>query len=339
MTLSARRLARRTILGAALGMLALAPVGTSVQAQEWAPEKGVEIIVGTSAGGSLDRMGRFAEQWLRSSGKAPSNTVLINKPGGGHAIAMNYIKDRAADPHYLLAVNTLMITNNLLGRSPIRFDEFTPIAVLYEEPMTFAVHADSDLHTAEDVVNRLKADPASLAISVSSGVGTANHVAVVKLAQAIGADVSAIKAVSFESGGDGITALLGKHVDIAVTPPEGMMQFVDDGQLRIIAVAGDTRGGGPLADIPTWRELGYDVSVSAWRGVVAPPGLAPEHIAYWESAFEEMIASDDFKATAESEFFTARYTDSAGSLKFFEELDEQFKAYLEAIGFEQPAAN
>lgn len=314
-----------------LGALAWAD---GAQAQSWLPEKPVEIVIGNAPGGAMDRLARLAEGWLKAGNLIALESIVLPKPGGGHAIALAYIQSHAAEAEYLMAVNTLLISNNLLGRSELKYTDFTPISILYDEPMVFAVKSDSDIKDAADLAARLKADPASVSFSVSSGLGTANHMAAVLLAKAVGAPIEGLKMVSFESGSEGITAVLGGHVDVVVTPPASMMQFVNSQEMRIIALAGENRAGGALAEVPTWKELGYDVSVSAWRGIIAPPGLTPAQIGFWETAFAGFMASEAYKKSAEEELFTAHYLDSAASAAFLGEMDQQFRDYLTLVGVE-----
>lgn len=323
------------ITACVVGCVAAAAIGAPIDASRasaWKPEKAVEIVIGVAPGGAMDRMARLLEGWLKSESIVSSKSIVLPKPGGGHAVAMAYIKGRAGDPHYLMAVNTLLISNNLLGRSQLKYSDFTPVSILYEEPMVFAVRKDSAIKDAADLAKRLKENPASVSFSVSSGLGTANHMAAVLLAKAVGADIRQLKAVSFDSGSEGITAALGGHVDVVVTPPGSMMQFVNAGDLRIIALAGDARAGGILASVPTWKELGYDVSVSAWRGLIAPPGLKPEEIDFWQKAFAEFMNSEAYKKNAEEEIFAARYLDAAEGAKFLAQMDRQFRDYLTLVG-------
>lgn len=321
----------------ALGIVAVVGIFTSSApsiADEWKPEKPVEFVIGNAPGGAMDRLARLADYWLKSKDLIPAASIVLPKPGGGHAVALAYIKSHAGDANYLMAVNTLLISNNLLGRSELKYSDFTPISILYEEPMVFAVKGDSSIKDAADLADRLKKDPASVSFSVSSGLGTANHMAAILLAQAVGADIRSIKTVSFESGSEGITAVLGGHVDVVVTPPGSMMQFVKSKDIRIIALASDARIDGVLVDVPTWKELGYDVMVSAWRGVIAPPGLTNEQIDFWQKAFAEFLTSDAYKKSAGEEIFKARYLNSADSAKFLAQMDQQFRDYLKLVGVE-----
>lgn len=328
-----KRSARVGAFGAMVAIAALVRTGPAL-AEDWKPSKPVEIVIGNAPGGAMDRLARLAEGYLTAQDLISKQSIVLPKPGGGHAVALAYIKSHEGDPEYLMAVNTLLISNNLLGRSDLKYTDFSPISILYEEPMVFAVNNDSPIKDGKDLAERLKKDPSSVSFSVSSGLGTANHMAAVLLAKAVGADVRSLKAVSFESGSEGITAALGGHVDVVVTPPGSMMQFVNSKQLRIVAVAGDQRVGGALAGVPTWKELGFDVSVSAWRGIVGPPKLTPEQIDFWQKAFAGFMTSNAYKKSADEEIFTARYLDAAASAKFLADMDQQFRDYLKLLGME-----
>lgn len=322
----------RKLAFSAIAMIGLATSGEPALAADFQLGKPLEMVIGNAPGGAMDRLARLTDAYLKSENLIPSDSIVLPKPGGGHAIALAYVKSHAKDPSRLMAVNTLLISNNLLGRSPLKYSDFTPISILYEEPMMFAVKYDSPIKDGADLAQRLKADPSSVSFSVSSGLGTANHMAAVLLAKAIGADIRKLKAVSFESGSEGITSVLGGHVDVVVTPPGSMMQFIDTKQLRFIAVAGEHRASAPLADVPTWKELGYDVSVSAWRGIIGPPGLTPEEIDFWQKAFEGFMKSDEYKKSAQEEIFEARYLNAADSAKFLADMDAQFRQYLTLVG-------
>jgi putative tricarboxylic transport membrane protein len=319
---------------AAIASVALLAGAESAPGQEWKPTKPVELVVGNAPGGAMDRLARLSESFLKSKNLIPEKSIVLHKPGGGHAVALAYIKGRARDPHYLMAVNTLLISNSPLGRSELKHSDFTPVAILYEEPMVFAVKGDSKIKDAADLAERLKKNPTSVSFSVSAGLGTSNHMAAVLLAKAVGAPIQAVKTVSFDSGSEGITAVLGGHVDVVVTAPGSMMQFVNSKEMRIIALAGEERVGGALADVPTWKEVGYDVAVSSWRGIVAPPGLTPAQVDFWQKAFAEFMQSDLYKKSAEEEIFTARYMNAATTGQFLAQMDQQFREYLKVVGVE-----
>lgn len=301
-------------------------------AQDWKPSKRVEVVVGVAPGGAMDRTARFIDEGLKRSGFLPPASTVQNKPGGAHAVALSYTASKKGDPLYIQIVNTPIVANKLLGRSPLSFEDVSPLALLFDEKMLFAVHPSSKLKTPADLIAALKADPASLSFSVSSGIGTANHFAVMLLAQAVNVDPIKLKTVSFGSAAEGITATLGNHVDVVVTTPSALAPFAEAKQLRMIAVASDKRLPAPLSDVPTWKEAGADIKVGAWRGVVAPPGIKPAEIQGWEKALAQIIRSAEFEKEAKQEFLEPNFLGAADTAAFFRSENQRYGSVLKALG-------
>ena len=108
----------------------LACIAGPAPAQVWKPAKGIEIVVPTTPGGSVDLSGRFLQKILQDSGLVKVPVTVINKPGGGGALSLVYLNQHAGDAHYL-AVNTPnIVANDLNGRSAIRYTDVTPLATL-----------------------------------------------------------------------------------------------------------------------------------------------------------------------------------------------------------------
>ena len=115
--------------------------------------------------------------------------------------------------------------------------------------------------------------------------------------------------------------------------PDSRLFVLEKGAVALrLSAAEVLRADAPLADIPTWKEIGYDVSVSAWRGVIGPPGLKPEEIDFWQKGFEGFMKSDEYKKSAKEEIFEARYLNAADSAKFLADMDAQFRDYLTLVG-------
>lgn len=322
---------RRALLAASAGLgWAALPALSRAQspAGAWVPDRPVEIVVGVGPGGAQDRTGRDVERFLKQAGYAPAGSVVSNRPGGGHAVAMAYTLKHAKEANILQVVGGVVLSNNILGRSPISYSQFTPISILFDELMVFAVGSKSSIKTPADLIARLKQDPASVSFSISSGIGTTNHVSVLLLAKQLGLDLKKIKAISFNSSTEGVTATIGGHVEVAVTTPFALNPFVESGDLRYIAVASAERATGPLAQVPTWRELGYDVVVPAWRGVLAPPGLTPAQVAYWDKAFAAITATAEWKAMLDAELLVAHRLDSAQTAAYLRSEDKRFRELL-----------
>src|SRR5262245_33810630 len=113
--------------------VALASAAALAQAQQsaWRPQRAVEIVVPTGPGGSLDASGRLMQKILQANRLVEVPVLTVNKPGGGQAIAMSYLDQRAGDGHYLLNSTMALMTGHLLGRSKVNYTDYTPLAVLF----------------------------------------------------------------------------------------------------------------------------------------------------------------------------------------------------------------
>jgi putative tricarboxylic transport membrane protein len=326
-------LTRRAMLASTAAAFAAAgmPGLAFAQGTPWKPTQPVEVVVGVGPGGANDRTARDIERFLKDGGFTPAGSFVSNKPGGGHSVALAYTLSHPGDANILQVTGGVMLSNNILGRSPISYKQFTPIATLFDEQMVFAVGANSAIKTAQDLVDRLKADPSSVSFSISTGIGTTNHISVLLLAKQLGLDIQKIKAVSFNSSTEGVTATIGGHIDVVVTTPFALNPFVESGDLRYIAAASAERSGGLLADVPTWRELGHDIVVAAWRLVVAPPELTPEQIAYWDNAFATVTETGEWKAMLAKESLVAHRLSSAETKAYLDNEDARYRELLASI--------
>jgi len=329
---------RRAFLGStAVGLAIAALPGLAAAQTGWTPEHAVEVVVGVAPGGANDRTARDVEANLKAIGAIPNDSITVNKPGGGHSVALAYTISHAGDPHFLQVIGGVMLSNNILGRSPQKYSDVTPIAMLFNEQMAFAVAKDSKITDAQTLLDMLAADPGSVSFSISTGIGTTNHLSALLVAKAAGADVTKLKAVAFDSSSEGVTATLGGHIDVAITTPYALDPFVESGELRYIAVASEERAGGLLADTPTWKELGIDAVVYAWRSVVAPPGLTEDQVAYWDKSFTDLQASQGWKDMLAKENLMPAPMDSKTFAAFLESENARYTELLANVS--EPAKN
>lgn len=114
----------------------------------WRPERPIEIVVPAGAGGSIDGTARLVQRILQNNRIVDTPVLAVNKAGGGGAIALNYLDQRSGDGHYLLTSTMSLMTNHILGRSKVTYTDYTPLATLFSEYMTFVVRPDSPLKTA-----------------------------------------------------------------------------------------------------------------------------------------------------------------------------------------------
>jgi putative tricarboxylic transport membrane protein len=269
---------------------------------------------------------------LQDSGLVKVPVTVVNKPGGGGAVSLVYLNQHAGDGHFLATNTPNIIANDINGRTPVRYTEITPLATMADQYTAVAVRADSPLRTGQDMIDRLRKDPGSLAVSTPTTLGSINHLSYALVARAAGIDVKKLKAVILGSGGDGATAVLGGHVDAHVGTTSSVIRMVEAGKLRVLAIAAPKRLGPPYEGTPTWTEQGYPVVLGTWRGVIGPRGMTREQIAFWDDVFAKVVASETWKKALRDNSWEANYLDSDGTKKLFEADYAQYRSILADLG-------
>ena len=297
----------------------LACTASQSQAQPaWKPDRNVEIVVPSAPGGSNDKTARTVERIIQEKRLLAGTTLtVVNKPGGGNMMTMNYLIQHPGDAHYVMVGTPTILTNHIIGASPLNYTDFTPIASLFNDYVVFAVKADAPFKSGRELAERLKKDPKSVSIGFATAVGSHNHIAAGLLAKTIGADVRSLKVIAFKGSAEAITALLGGHIDLVTTAAGNVAEHVTAGKLRVVGVAANQRLPGPFASVPTWKEQGINVVFGGWRSIMGPKGMTPAQIAFWEKILSQVVATPEWKTDLERNYWSNDFA-----------LSEQYKADL-----------
>lgn len=163
-----------------------------------------------------------------------------------------------------------------------------------------AVRADSEFKTLDDLVKALKANPGKVVIGSGGTVGGQDWMQTALIARAAGINPRDLRYVAMEGGGELATALLGGHIHVASTDISDSVPHIESGGMRILAIMSDERlPGASVADIPTAKEQGYDVSWSVVRGFYMGPKVSDAEYDWWKTAFDNLLASEDFATLRE----------------------------------------
>ena len=298
----------------------------------WKPAKNLEIVVGVGPGGGIDRTARTLQRVMQDRRLIEVNSTVVNKPGAGGLLAQAYLNQHAGDAHYIEVSSSSLLTNHITGKSANAWSDFTPIAMLYDEFLAFAVRTDSPLRNGRDLAELIRKDTAALPAGIATSIGNTNHIALAMLARLVGADVRKLKVVIFSSGGESTTALLGGHVGLVIAPSATVLPQMQSGALRLIAIAAPKRSEGPYAQVPTWRELGYDIVASNWRPIMGPRGFSAEQTAYWENVILRFTQTAEWKDELAATGGVAHYMGSRELAKFLAAQSTELRAVLTELG-------
>ncbi len=313
-----------------LGMMACLAAGTAV-AQEWKPERNIELVVSSGAGGAADRSARTIQKFLQEVPGMPS-VVVNNKPGGSGTVAWTYVNQHPGDGHYISTLNTALVTNQIVGLSTLRYQDVTPLNILMHEYVAVWVRSASTLMSGKDLVAKLKQDPGSVSFGISPARGNQNHIVLGMIARAAGIDPKALKIVVYSSGGAGVTAALGGHVEVWAGTAGSARQHMQGGKIRVLGISSEQRQGGAFAEVPTFREQGIDAVYYAWRGFLGPGGLTAAQTAFWDRAFASIVASEAWNGELEKNAWGREFKGSAETRKFLEAEHKLLEKILADLG-------
>jgi putative tricarboxylic transport membrane protein len=273
-------------------LAALAAVGAVPLAAR--ASSNLKMMIPANPGGGWDTTGRALGKALQDAGVAGS-VSFENKGGAAGAIGLaQFVNASKGDPNALMVMGAVMLGGIITGKPPVSLSQATPIARLTSEYNVFVLPANSPLKSMKDVVEQMKKDPASVKWGGGSR-GATEHIAAAMLAREVGVDATKINYVPFRGGGEATAAILGGNVTVGGSGYSEFQQYIETGKMRPIAVTSAQRLKG--LDIPTMRELGYNVEIGNWRGVYAPPGITPQQ----RQALTDMIVkATKSKAWAEA---------------------------------------
>jgi putative tricarboxylic transport membrane protein len=309
--------------------------GSGNQAAAAYPEKQITLIAPSGAGGGIDGTARSFVKAMEEA-KFVSQPILVeNRPGGGQSVGLaDFITQDKKNMHKLLLPSTPILINHLKkeGNSPHSFRDMTPLAQLVVDYNVIAVPANSKYKDLKEIFAELKANPKSLTIAGGSSPGSIDHLALMMPALKAGLDVKQLKYVPYDGGSDSIVATIGGNADVLLSDVSTLGEYIRAGKLRPVAIASPERLEGLFKDVPTYKEQGYDVEVTLWRGIFGPKEMSPEIAKYWEEKIKVLTESDTWKKEVESKGFVSAYKPGAEFQSYMEKQEAQLKEVLIELG-------
>lgn len=253
---------------AAVGFLAL--VGSPARAAENFPNRPIQLVIPFAPGDTDNMLRPFAEKMGEFLGQP---VVLNYKPGAGGGVGAGAVAASKADGYTLVGTSSGSIVVVPLANKDVKYtaESFTPIASLAEGGFMLVVPASSPFKTVKDMVEYAKKNVGKLTFSSSGALGITHLLAEI-FSQEAGVKLNHIP---FQGSGPAITALLGGHVDMASTAIAPAQSHIKAATLRPLAVFGDTRLRA-YPEVPTLKELGYNVGSPTLYGISAPKGTPKE---------------------------------------------------------------
>lgn len=218
---------------------------------------------------------------------------VLNRPGSGGAVAMRQLLAAPPDGYTLAIMTASGVVNMATGNIPYEPRDFRQIARIQLDPYMIAVPSDSPFTTLQEFFDHAEENPGGLSIA---GFGTTSgHFLAFSRLQAAAGD-SRIQWIAYEGSADAAVASLGGHTDAVHTTYNVIREHLRAGTMRVLATASPM---GSLPDVPTYRDLGYDLAPVHWRGVMAPAGLPDELVSRIRELLEQTVEEEEFQAFVE----------------------------------------
>jgi putative tricarboxylic transport membrane protein len=289
----------------------------------------LRMMVPNSPGGGYDLTARTAVKIMEDD-DITGRVEVFNVLGAGGTVAMARLINERGNGDLMMTMGLGVVGSVFTNGSSARASDATALAKLIEDPGAVFVPADSPFKTIDDLVAAWKADPSKVTVGGGSSPGGPDHLFPMELARAVGVDPKSVNYITYDGGGDLLTALLGKKITVGTSSPGELIDQIEAGQLRVLAVSGEERVEG--VDAPTLKESGIDLTFANWRGVLAPPGISDKDKNAMVKALEEMHGTPQWKEALVTNGWTDAFMTGADFEKFLKDQDNRVSSTLTELG-------
>lgn len=257
--------------------------GSDAKAADKYPSKQINWYIHSSAGGGTDIFSRTAALRLRRILKTP--IVVSSMSGGGGARMLNYMMEKPADGYTIVSLTNTNLATIARGLTRAKSTDLVGIARGCYDPQSFTVSTKGRFKTIQEIVKFAKTNPKKVKFALAHMAGI-DHVTAYSFAKAAGIE---IEYVPFKSGGEIIVALMGGTVDVGVLNPSEFIGQYDAGNVKpVVFLVSDRLKDFP--DVPTAKELGWDVEMATWRGVAVKAGTPKPIVETLRKAFAKSMS-------------------------------------------------
>jgi len=291
------------------------------------PSKPITLIVHSAAGGGSDIFARTLAAAFEKERILPQPVVVENKPGGSGAIAFAYVGGKKGDPHFLLTAVTSFLTTPILRKSQITPKDFTPIANFAFDEYIVIVKTGGKYKSMKDVIADAKANPKKVTVG-GTQLGSSDSVCAYLIEKAAGVQFNFIV---FNSGGEVNAALMGGHIDLAVSNPGEALELAKAGKVLNLGVFAEKRLAG-APDVPTLKEQGIDAIYVQNRGLVAPGGIPEDARKVLEDAMLKYTRTTIYRDYIKENLLSESWMDGPTFGKWNEKEYVRYQAILKDMG-------
>jgi len=276
------------------------------------PDKPISYIIPFGPGGESDITARHQQPFFKEH--FGQDLVISYKPGGGGAVGWAQLNGMRGDGYTIMGINLPHIIVKPMQKDVgFKTDDITGVYMFHYTPDAIVVTKDSPFKTVQDVIDYAKENPGKLTLS-GSGKGTANHLAQIRFDEMAGIKTTY---VAFKGTGKAVAALLGDQVKASWGYTSVGAKHSE--QARLLAVAMEARHP-KFPDVPTFKELGFDLVSGAYRGIAVPKSTPEAVRVKLSEMIGEINADPEFRKRMENDGMALLDVNYAGMNAFIEEM-------------------
>jgi len=277
--------------------IVLSMVGESALAQEKFPTRDISLVIPFAPGGNVEMNAQFLRPLLQKI--LGVNVVIVMKPGGSTTIGAHFAANSPPDGYTLMAHTASLLCTQYTTKTGVSYKKFDPIIRTTAMPYGVCVSTGSPFKTFKDLIDYAKANPGKMSIG-NSGAGAMNHISWLGLEMILGVKFTHIP---FKGSGPYTTALVGGHIDGAMSDLNSLFPLIQAKKVRMLAVSSSERAT-TLPDVPTFKEYGFELDVGSWSVYFAPKGTPKDRIQILHNALKEAMNMKEYQ-----EFYKKQGTD------------------------------
>ena len=313
--------------GALAFALALVALGTaSAQAQRY-PSRQIELVIPYAPGGGSGITGEVMKKIITDEHLSPQPISITYKPGASGQVGWTYLASHKANPYTIATATQSFSYGFVYKQMQVTPQDFTPIALMLLDTQLMAASPQSGYKTMQQVIEAARKNPGSVKVGGTGSSGSdANLCLMINNAAKI-----KLNYIPFKSGGEVNAAILGGHVDVALGNPNELASYVESGKLVGLTVFSDQRVAG-MKNIPTMKEVGYNVVSRSARGVVAPAGIKKEEEQFLVDMMKKITESKQWAEYADKNMMTVKFLGGADYGKYLAEERETLAKLIQSMG-------
>jgi putative tricarboxylic transport membrane protein len=294
------------------------------------PTHPIELVVPFAPGGGSGITGEVMKKIISDEHLSPQPVSITYKPGASGQVGWTYLATKKGNAHVIATATQSFSYGFVNGQMQVKPEDFTPLALMLVDTQLMAASPQSGYKTMQQVIEASRKNPGGVKVGGTGSSGSdANLCVMINNAAKI-----KLNYIPFKSGGEVNAAILGGHVDVALGNPNELAGYVEAGKLVALTVFSDERIPA-LKNIPTMKEVGYNVVSRATRGVVAPAGIAKNEEQFLVEMMRKITQSKEWAEYANKNMMSVKFLGGADYAKFLAEERANLTALMKSLPKQQ----